>query len=106
MSINSVRKLMLIALIGCAGTAAAVAVFDREAGLLQVLRMKQRHHELSTEARALEARKQFLIERLARLEAGDQQTIEAVARDKNMIRPGDIVYRVHFRPPSETKAAR
>ncbi len=106
MIISGKRTWMYACLAGLFLALATFVIFDREAGLLQVRELKQQHSELTTEARALEARREFLTERLALLEQGDPHTLEEVAREKNLIYPGDTVYRIHYSPDADVKPVR
>lgn len=64
---------------------------------LEERRTEERITELQARSEALEAEK-------ARLEA-DTLALEALAREKGMIRPGDVVYRIVPVPPGTREAA-
>jgi len=106
MTISGTRSWIYACLAGLFVALATYVVFDREAGALQVHALEQQHNRLTAEARALEARRDFLSQRIELLEVQDLQTLEAVAREKNMIHPGDTVYRIHYRAPAELEQVR
>jgi cell division protein FtsB len=106
MTISGSRSWIYACLAGLFLAMATYVVFDREAGWLQVHALEQQHNRLTAEARALEARRDFLSQRIELLEVRDPQTLEAVAREKNMIYPGDTVYRIHYRSPAELESVR
>ena len=101
-----VRKFLFISLAALTMALAAIAVFDSEAGLLQVLALKKQHEQLTDEVKELEGRKEFLKDRVEKVESGDTLVLEEVAREKNLIRPGDTVYRVHYQTEAGSDSLR
>lgn len=101
MTISGTRSWIYASLAGLFLALATYVVFDPEAGILQVHKLQQQHEELTVEARALEARRDFLSQRIELLEVRDPQTLESIAREKNLVYPGDTVYRIHYRTPAD-----
>ncbi|GBE29466.1 MAG TPA: hypothetical protein ENH10_06785 [Bacteroidetes bacterium] len=104
MMIPGTRTVIYTCLAGSFLALAAYTVFDKEAGVLQVREVVKQHHDLTVEARALEARRDYLTVKLELLELDDPQALETIAREKNLIHPGDTVYRIHYRQPADDES--
>jgi len=67
-------------------------------GLWEMHRLRQRQERQTQKLAELEARRDYLKQRLADLKANDPQALEQAARDFGLVAPGETIYEIKVEP--------
>ncbi|MBD3167545.1 hypothetical protein GF324_13175 [bacterium] len=85
---------------------AVYALVLKEDGILRVWRLQSERDRLRSQVEELRADSARLQETIERLEARDPELIELKARDKEMIREGEEVWRIEYQEEAPDKGER
>ncbi len=99
------NRVIIIAILVVFVAGAAYIVFAPEAGLLQVLALREQRNKLQQELQDLRAEKEHLEQINQRLREKDPLVIEEEARRKGMVRDGEEVYRLEYYTADDSTAS-
>jgi cell division protein FtsB len=85
---------------------ALYALLLKENGLVRVWQLQTERARLQSQVEQLRADSTRLQETIERLEARDPELIELKARDKEMIREGEEVWRIEYQEESQDEGDR